>query len=110
MATCRTTGKSSCGAFSHVACDMKSVTHVTYRARILAAASERGAVTVDADGHEHDQHGQQVADLCAVCLTNHCSAVFAQCGHMCACISCAERMDKCPICRAKTRVIRVYRT
>lgn len=49
------------------------------------------------------------ANLCAVCLENSCTAVFAACGHMCTCWDCAQRMDKCPLCRSRTYAIRVYR-
>lgn len=89
------------------------------RRRVMDAASARAP---DAEGAEPSDGGgpsaaggssgkaDRVADLCVVCLESACTSVFTQCGHMCACTPCAEKLQRCPICRAKTPVIRVYRT
>jgi len=50
---------------------------------------------------------------CAVCIDQSIDTVFYQCGHMCACHSCALHLkmngQTCPMCRAPIRdVIRTY--
>jgi hypothetical protein len=54
--------------------------------------------------------GDDEVGLCAVCLTNSSTMVFVKCGHLCACAGCAGSLDRCPICRARSDSIRVYRT
>ncbi|KAK9816435.1 hypothetical protein WJX72_000210 [[Myrmecia] bisecta] len=51
----------------------------------------------------------RAASLCVVCLERQCDMVFT-CGHLCACERCSRQMDKCPICRHRSRAIKVYRT
>ena len=36
---------------------------------------------------------------CSICLENNSAVVF-NCGHMCSCNACSQRVDTCPICRA----------
>ena len=36
---------------------------------------------------------------CSICLENNSAVVF-NCGHMCSCNACSQRLDTCPICRA----------
>ena len=38
-------------------------------------------------------------ELCAVCLEKQKDAFFQPCGHVCACMGCAENLQKCPLCR-----------
>ena len=51
------------------------------------------------------KENQQLRDerLCKMCLDKECSTVFLPCGHMCACDSCAEKVQKCPICNGPIR-------
>ena len=54
--------------------------------------------------------GDDEVGLCTVCLTASSCMVFTRCGHLCACAGCAGSLDRCPICRARSESIRVYRT
>jgi len=46
-------------------------------------------------------------NLCMICYTQEQSCAFYSCGHVCACLECAERLETCPIC--KKRVIHVLK-
>ena len=41
--------------------------------------------------------------MCVVCLDEMRSTVLIPCGHLVACRSCTERLDRCPICRSHIR-------
>ena len=47
---------------------------------------------------------------CVICYSRGCGAVFANCGHLVACLTCAARCDRCPICRAPVRPNDIIRT
>lgn len=50
-------------------------------------------------------------DLCQICYGEEQDALFYDCGHVCACASCARQVDVCPICRKNViGVVRIYRT
>nr|XP_039259315.1 baculoviral IAP repeat-containing protein 3-like [Styela clava] len=36
---------------------------------------------------------------CKICLTEEAVILFQPCGHICACVGCAERVKFCPVCR-----------
>lgn len=47
--------------------------------------------------------------ICKVCWSETINCVFIRCGHMAVCISCSDRLDRCPICRAEIEdVIQTY--
>ncbi|KAJ5104302.1 hypothetical protein NUU61_001649 [Penicillium alfredii] len=51
------------------------------------------------------------ADLCQICYSEEQDAVFCDCGHVCACVTCAKQVDLCPICRKTIKnVIKIYPT
>ncbi|KAG2260887.1 hypothetical protein Bca52824_080181 [Brassica carinata] len=52
-----------------------------------------------------------VPDLCVICLDRKCDAVFVQCGHMCCCLTCSEKLQgkPCPLCRKPVVVLKIYR-
>jgi hypothetical protein len=57
----------------------------------------------------------EVADeemnTCQICYGAEQDALFYDCGHVCACTTCARQVDVCPICRASVKgVVRIYRT
>ena len=47
---------------------------------------------------------------CVLCATNPFSAAFIPCGHTCTCYACATALAdrKCPICRKRALVQRLY--
>lgn len=52
--------------------------------------------------------------VCVICTENGVDSVLYQCGHMCACYTCAktlmEKSLNCPVCRAPIKdVLRAYR-
>lgn len=47
--------------------------------------------------------------ICKICYTNPIELVFLPCGHLVSCLSCAQRLSKCPCCRETiTTRIRTY--
>jgi hypothetical protein len=50
-------------------------------------------------------------DLCQICYSEEQDALFYDCGHVCACVTCARQVDICPICRKNIiSVVKIYRT
>ena len=43
------------------------------------------------------------SDTCCICLSNPSNIIFTDCGHLCICDSCNEKLTelKCPICRTE---------
>lgn len=40
--------------------------------------------------------------VCTVCFDAPCNTIFAPCGHMCTCASCADQLSNtCPLCRSE---------
>ncbi|EAW14944.1 putative MATH and UCH domain protein [Aspergillus clavatus NRRL 1] len=53
----------------------------------------------------------QEMDLCQICYSEEQDALFYDCGHVCACVTCARQVDICPICRKNIiSVVKIYRT
>jgi hypothetical protein len=48
------------------------------------------------------------APVCSVCIQNESNTVYVECGHMVCCMSCATKLDKCPICRKQGHWIKVF--
>jgi hypothetical protein len=38
-------------------------------------------------------------ELCKLCYEGECDAAFIPCGHVTACVKCAEKCEQCPVCR-----------
>ena len=71
-----------------------------------AAAQATGAdAAAPALADDDDREG----DTCVICLEARCQTVFPSCGHMCTCLECSRNLNRCPICRTKSRAITVYR-
>ncbi|KAL4882255.1 hypothetical protein BJY04DRAFT_187530 [Aspergillus karnatakaensis] len=50
-------------------------------------------------------------DLCQICFGEEQDALFYDCGHVCACVTCARQVEICPICRKNIlNVVKIYRT
>lgn len=50
-------------------------------------------------------------DLCQICYGEDQDALFYDCGHVCACVTCAKQVDICPMCRKNViNVVRIYKT
>ena len=72
---------------------------------------------VQANGHRAARPANEVNgeervrehDLCSVCIDREADTVFQACGHMCVCEHCAINLVRCPLCRARSRTIRVFR-
>ena len=47
---------------------------------------------------------------CKICYSRAINVVFRNCGHLVACAFCADRCDKCPICRVPIRPGDIIRT
>ena len=53
------------------------------------------------------------SDECVMCLSNTPNVLFYQCGHLCICKECENKLEKergkakCPLCRKINRIIRV---
>ncbi len=48
---------------------------------------------------------------CVICLTRRRNVVILDCGHICACRTCAEQVNICPICRADiVRLVPTYQS
>ena len=55
------------------------------------------------------QREEQPAGACQICVDNPTNSVFAPCGHVVCCQSCASACDRCPICRGSiSQVIRTF--
>jgi len=66
------------------------------------------------EGNEETREGRtlqadRAPDLCVICLENNLETVFTACGHSCCCTRCSSRLSKCPICRAASPVLRIYK-
>ena len=75
------------------------------------AAHRQAQAAANGDGDEIPEQGsEEGAGTCVICLERDSDSVFQACGHLCTCSDCSRTLTRCPICRIKTRAIRVYRT
>ena len=60
-------------------------------------------------GITHWEVADEEADMCQICYSEDIDALFFDCGHVCACMSCAKQCECCPICRKSIRqVVRMF--
>ncbi|XP_055898216.1 uncharacterized protein LOC106053065 [Biomphalaria glabrata] len=52
------------------------------------------------DERDSSSELKAVQPQCKICLSRDASVAFVPCGHLVSCPTCAEGVDKCPICRA----------
>lgn len=67
----------------------------------------RSSVVVGEEGGS--AAGLAPGETCVVCLFSRAEMCFRECGHLVCCDVCAARVDRCPLCRRKSGVMRVYR-
>ena len=77
-------------------------------------AQQRRMQSPGAEAAPRSQQAHGVDDareegLCVVCIETRADTVFL-CGHMCVCELCAAGLQACPICRRRSRPIRVFQT
>ncbi|KAJ2734347.1 hypothetical protein IW152_002356 [Coemansia sp. BCRC 34962] len=76
-----------------------------------AAANTHGDSREGNSGSSHDADD----NLCRICWDATTNSVFLNCGHMCTCLECGEKIvqsdrRECPICREYiTRIVHVFR-
>ncbi|KAJ2752375.1 hypothetical protein GGI19_003876 [Coemansia pectinata] len=76
-----------------------------------AAASTHSDSRAGGSGSTHDADD----NLCRICWDATTNSVFLNCGHMCTCLECGEKIvqsdrRECPICREYiTRIVHVFR-
>jgi hypothetical protein len=52
----------------------------------------------------------QGSETCKVCYAADADAAFIPCGHVTACIRCAQRCNICPVCRTPYHdIMKLYR-
>jgi baculoviral IAP repeat-containing protein 7/8 len=67
------------------------------------------------DSYNMDEDGQKVvanqgSETCKVCYAADADAAFIPCGHVTACIRCAQRCNICPVCRTPYHdIMKLYR-
>lgn len=74
------------------------------RAQLNESENERFGIT-SALSSETPGGGLNEQSTCVVCLTNPRELVLLDCGHVCLCMDCFERLStpNCPICRQRYR-------
>lgn len=59
-----------------------------------------------------DEEAEEARNTCVICLANHKSSVFLECGHVCSCYQCYQALPEpktCPVCRNPiSRVVPLY--
>ncbi|KAJ1915329.1 hypothetical protein H4219_004382 [Mycoemilia scoparia] len=78
------------------------------RAELESKSSDKGKN----ESHESTENG---SDTCRICWENGSNCAFLNCGHMCTCHDCAERLkldkNECPICREPiARIVRIFKS
>jgi len=70
-------------------------------------------ITPDTPEQNHCSVGRPVIDNnnCSICLEEEKCMAFINCGHMCICENCSDKIiiSKCPICRTSGRAIKIFR-
>mgnify|MGYP005669318201 CR=1 FL=1 len=67
-------------------------TIATYKRTLSSCAA---SVTQDLDLKD--------SECCSVCLVSRKTHAFIPCGHMCVCLSCGAKLDRCPLCKVKAK-------
>ncbi|CAD0090844.1 unnamed protein product, partial [Aureobasidium vineae] len=60
-------------------------------------------------GTMHYKVSEEEAKLCRICYGQEADAAFYNCGHVCACVECARRLEDCPVCRRRIKdVVKLF--
>ena len=63
-----------------------------------------------AKAREQQLNTEEEDTTCKICMDNQVDCVLINCGHVGFCLSCAEQLESCPLCREKIeRVVRTFR-
>jgi len=57
-----------------------------------------------AEGYIPKLFEASAADECIICYEAMIDTALAPCGHVCSCMACSLRLEKCPICRTPVKV------
>ena len=76
--------------------------------RVAAGGAEEGGGAAPAAQGRDEGDGERMPGACVVCLEAGAEMCFVACGHLCCCYSCGHAMVRCPICRTRSGVIKVY--
>lgn len=57
---------------------------------------------------EEEEKKEENNGKCICCYENEKTHIFKECGHFCICENCSKNVDNCPICRNKSKTIRVF--
>ena len=51
------------------------------------------------------------SELCNICMSNPINCLILECGHMATCLTCANSLSKCPICRNQiARLVKAFKS
>lgn len=68
--------------------------------------------SVQEEGEVQEEDSERLRGCCVICIDKESDVVFSGCGHLCVCTACASKMrggGKCPICRVKSSIIKVFK-
>ncbi|KAM4729080.1 mitochondrial ubiquitin ligase activator of nfkb 1-A isoform 1-T2 [Anableps anableps] len=80
-------------------------------ARLQAEAARLRANTANADSSQDGATGNQMGNVCVICLTEPRDCILLDCAHVCCCYACFQALPQkwCPICRQNiVRVLPFY--
>jgi hypothetical protein len=69
---------------------------------ILASANKstnNSPTSTDVKEIQRENDLLKASNTCKVCLEKEVHAVFLPCGHLVCCMTCSEKVEKCPLCR-----------
>ena len=77
------------------------------RQQLSAGSNSTHAAVGDTRDSESEGSATFASSMCVICLTNPRELVLVECGHVCLCMDCQERLPTktCPICRQAYRSI-----
>ena len=73
--------------------------------QVAVAGRVEAAPNASVRGSESGSVSGSSLFVCKVCLTERLEMIFMDCGHLVTCSSCAQRCERCPMCRAPIRAV-----